>query len=245
MSGLLRDALNETLVRNSHGQVVEGIGRAIVSGKYPQESILPRDEELAGQFGVSRTVLREAMKTLSAKGLIVARTRVGTRVCARQNWNLFDAEVLVWHLDENAGMEFLDQLYEMRLTLEPSAAAMAAGRATAEEIKALYAHAEAMRTAVDDKAFALADLALHRAITKASGNAFMHSVGTLIEAALLTSFRLSSPASEPARQQEVATTHLRIVEAIARRDPEAAAQAMRDVILYGQRRTAGVVNRAA
>lgn len=236
MSGLLRDAMNKTLVRNSHGQVVEGIGRAIVSGKYPPGTILPRDEELAGQFGVSRTVLREAMKTLSAKGMIVARTRVGTKVCDRQDWNLFDAEVLVWHLDENVDITFLNQLYEMRLTMEPAAAAMAARRSTADEIKVLYAHAEAMRTAEDDKAFALADLALHRAITKASGNVFMHSVGTLIEAALLTTFRLSSPASEPATQRDVSATHLRIVEAIARRDPDAAKQAMRDVILYGQRR---------
>lgn len=241
MSGLLRDALNETLVRNSHGQVVEGIGRAIASGKYPPESILPRDEELASQFGVSRTVLREAMKTLSAKGMIVARTRVGTRVLDRQHWNLFDAEVLVWHLDAHAGMEFLDQLYEMRLTMEPAAAAMAARRAEPDEIAAFYTYVEAMRTAAGDKAFALADLALHRAITKASGNLFMNSVGTLIEAALLTSFRLSSPASEPAIQQDVSATHLRIVEAIARRDPDGAEQAMRDVILYGQRRISGFV----
>ncbi|WP_322892366.1 MULTISPECIES: FadR/GntR family transcriptional regulator [unclassified Yoonia] len=241
MSDLLRDALNETLVRNSHGQVVEGIGSAIVSGKYPQGSILPRDEELAGQFGVSRTVLREAMKTLSAKGMIVARTRVGTKVCDRQQWNLFDAAVLVWHLNEYPDMGFLDQLFEMRLTMEPAAAAMAATRATTEEITLLYDHAEAMRTAESDKTFAMADLALHRAITKASGNVFMHSVGTLIEAALLTTFRLSSPASEPVTQQDVSAAHLRIVDAIARRDTGGAEQAMRDVILYGQRRISGAV----
>lgn len=241
MSELLRDALNETLVRNSHGQVVEGIGSAIVSGKYPQGSILPRDEELAGQFGVSRTVLREAMKTLSAKGMIVARTRVGTRVCDRLQWNLFDAEVLVWHLNAYPDMGFLDQLFEMRLTMEPAAAAMTATRATPEEITALYTHVTEMSSAGNDKAFAMADLALHRAITKASGNVFMHSVGTLIEAALLTIFRLSSPASEPLIQQDVAETHLRIVEAIARRDPDGAEQAMRAVILYGQRRISSVV----
>ncbi|MFN3662755.1 FadR/GntR family transcriptional regulator [Yoonia sp.] len=236
MSDLLRDALNETLVRNSHGQVVDGIGSAIVSGKYPQGSILPRDEELAARFGVSRTVLREAMKTLSAKGMIVARTRVGTRVCDRLQWNLFDADVLVWHLNEHPEMGFLDQLFEMRLTMEPAAAGMAATRATANDISLLYSHAEDMRSAGNDKAFAMADLALHRAITKASGNLFMHSVGTLIEAALLTIFRLSSPASEPVIQQDVSATHLRIVDAIARRDAEGAEQAMREVILYGQRR---------
>ncbi len=241
MSDLLRDALNETLVRNSHGQVVDGIGSAIVSGKYPEGSILPRDEELAGQFGVSRTVLREAMKTLSAKGMIVARTRVGTRVCDRLRWNLFDAEVLIWHLNAYPDIGFLDQLFEMRLTMEPAAAGMAATRATEDEIAALYTHVAAMRTASSDKAFAMADLVLHRAITRASGNAFMHSVVTLIEAALLTTFRLSSPASEPIIQQDVSEAHLRIVEAIARRDVPGAEQAMRDVIRYGQRRIATAV----
>ncbi|SFG94353.1 DNA-binding transcriptional regulator, FadR family [Palleronia marisminoris] len=241
MSGLLRDALNETLVRNSHGQVVEGIGRAIVDGTYPPDTILPRDEELIGQFGVSRTVLREAMKTLTAKGMIVARTRIGTRVRPRQDWNLFDAELLVWHLDTQSGMEFLDQLYEMRLTMEPAAAAMAARRAASDEIEAFYAHVEAMRLADGDKSFALADLALHRAIIQASGNVFMLSVGTLIEAALLTTFRLSSPACEPAVQNDVSADHLRIVDAIAGRDPALAEQAMRDVILYGQRRISEVV----
>lgn len=241
MSGLLSDALNETRVRNSHGQVVEGIGRAIVTGIYPPDTILPRDDALAEQFGVSRTVLREAMKTLTAKGMVIARTRVGTRVRPRQDWNLFDAELLVWHLDAQAGMAFLDQLFEMRLTMEPAAAAMAARRATADEIGTLQGHVEEMRSAAGDKAFALADLALHRGIIKASGNVFMHSVGTLIEAALLTTFRLSSPACEPAIQDEVSTAHLRIVEAIARRDPDAADQAMRAVILYGQRRVSDVV----
>ncbi|SEM58529.1 DNA-binding transcriptional regulator, FadR family [Loktanella fryxellensis] len=236
MSGLLRDALSGTFVRNSHGQVVEGIGRAIVTGRYPPDTVLPRDEELAAQFNVSRTVLREAMKTLAAKGMVVARTRVGTKVRARHDWNLFDAELLVWHLDARAGMGFLDQLYEMRLIMEPAGAAMAASRATAQEIATLHAHIEAMVVASDDKAFAMADLALHRSIIKASGNLFMHSVATLIEAALLTSFRLSSPASEPAIQSDVSAAHNRIVVAIEGRDPEAAAQAMREVILYGQQR---------
>jgi len=241
MSGLLRDALNDTLVRNSHHQVVEGIGRAMVSGQYPPDTILPRDDELAAQFGVSRTVLREAMKTLTAKGMLIARTRVGTKVRPRQDWNLFDAELLVWHLDAQADMGFLDQLYEMRLTMEPAGAAMAANRATTQEIGMMSDHVEQMRTAVDDKAFAMADLGLHRTIIKASGNVFMHSVGTLIEAALLVAFRLSSPATEPATQKDVAGAHRLIVDAIAARDPDAAAQAMRDVIVFGQRRISKLV----
>lgn len=236
MSDLLWDGLHGKHSRNSHAQVVEGIGRAIITGEYPVNSVLPRDDELAEKFGVSRTVLREAMKTLSAKGLIVARTRIGTKVRPRAAWNLFDAELLAWHLDADFGVPFLNQLYEMRLAMEPFSAGLAAERATAEQICELYSHIDAMRAADTEKDFAIADLGLHKAVTEASGNAFMYSVGTLIEAALLTSFRLSSPASQTDLQREVVNAHLRIVEAIDRRDNAAAQDAMRHVIEFGRGR---------
>ncbi|MFN3723163.1 MAG: FadR/GntR family transcriptional regulator [Paracoccaceae bacterium] len=236
MSDLLFDALNGTQSRNSHAQVVAGIGRAIITGRYPVDSSLPRDDELAEEYGVSRTVLREAMKTLSAKGLIVARTRVGTKVRPRTAWNLFDAELLAWHLDADFGVPFLNQLYEMRLSMEPFGAGLAAERSTPDQTAAMYRHIDAMRTASNEKSFALADLGLHKAVIESSGNAFMFSVGTLIEAALLTSFRLSSPASQTGLQAEVVEAHLRIVDAIDRRDVAGAQGAMRHVIEFGRGR---------
>ncbi|MFN4099150.1 MAG: FadR/GntR family transcriptional regulator [Pararhodobacter sp.] len=236
MTELLWDGLHGTQARNSHAQVVEGIGRAIILGQYPVDSVLPRDDELAEKFGVSRTVLREAMKTLSAKGLIVARTRIGTKVRPRAAWNLFDAELLAWHLDADFGFDFLNQLYEMRLSMEPFGAGLAAQRATKDQIEGLYRQVDAMRGADSEKSFAIADLGLHKAVTEASGNAFMYSVGTLIEAALLTSFRISSPASKTDLQTDVVDAHLRIVEAIERRDVAAAQDAMRHVIDFGRGR---------
>ena len=84
-------------------RVVDHLGEAIVSGRLPQGTLLPGDQELLAEYGVSRTVLREALRTLSAKGMLQARARVGTRVQPRSAWTLFDPDVLRWHRD--AGLD--------------------------------------------------------------------------------------------------------------------------------------------
>lgn len=236
MVDLLWAGFPSHLARNSHAQVVDGLGAAIVQGRQPEGSVLPRDEDLALRFGVSRTVLREAIKTLTAKGLLVARSRVGTRVRPRDDWNMFDADVLRWHLEGGAGRAFFADLSEMRLAVEPYAAGLAAERAGPDDIAAMRATVERMATAPDRRAFAAADIDLHRQVSKASGNAFMHSVGALIEAALLSSFWISSPAENPIVQSEVAEEHGRIVDAIAARDVARAREAMRRVIEVGRDR---------
>ncbi|MGZ9811451.1 FadR/GntR family transcriptional regulator [Pseudoroseicyclus sp. H15] len=223
-------------VRGSHGQVVEGVGRDIVAGRFPAGAHLPRDEELAEEYGVSRTVLREAMKTLAAKGMIEARARVGTTVRPKPNWNMFDAQVLRWHLNGPRSDDFFRSLFEMRLSFEPFAAGLAAERATPEEIARMRRPVEAMYAAEDAQAFAIADLQLHLAVLEATGNAFFHSVGALIEAALLTALRLSSPAANVERRDDSARRHRQIVDAIEARDKEAATEAMRDVISVGWER---------
>ena len=228
--------LNGNLTRNSHAQVVDAIGADIIQGRHPQGSALPRDEELAGRFGVSRTVLREAIKTLTAKGLLVARSRVGTKVRPRDDWNMFDADVLRWHMEGGTGKAFYADLSEMRLAIEPYAAGLAAQRASADALAAMHRTIGRMAAAPDRRSFAEADIELHRQITKASGNVFMQSVSALIEAALLSSFWISSPAENPIVQSEVTNDHSRIVEAIAARDVPAAEAAMRRVIVVGRDR---------
>lgn len=228
--------LNTQPTRNSHAQVVDAIGADIIQGRHLQGSVLPRDEEMASRFGVSRTVLREAIKTLTAKGLLVARSRVGTKVRPRDDWNMFDADVLRWHMEGGTEKAFYADLSEMRLAIEPYAAGLAAERASAEAILAMQRTVERMASAPDRQSFALADIELHRQITRASGNVFMHSVSALIEAALLSSFWISSPAENPDIQSEVAEDHGQIVKAVAARDAAGAQAAMRRVILVGRDR---------
>src|SRR5690606_35980696 len=145
-------------------------------------SILPGDAELLARFGVSRTVLREAMKTLAAKRLVAPKAKVGTRVVDRASWNFFDADVLGWRCDAGLDFEFIEHLAEMRMALEPAAAAAAALRAGSDDIVELYAIAARF----DDlshtpETIAKVDLDFHLAIARMSGNPFMRSASAIVE----------------------------------------------------------------
>ncbi|TPE48527.1 FadR/GntR family transcriptional regulator [Amaricoccus solimangrovi] len=240
--GILDNRIHGPRPRGSHGHVVEELGRAIVAGEIPEGSILPGDQELMEKFGVSRTVLREAMKTLAAKRLIEAKSRVGTRVLPKVRWNFVDSDVMSWRLGAGVDLDFVVHLAEMRLALEPAAAALAAKHATNDEILELYAIAERMdRPDHTEESIAKVDLEFHIAIAEYSRNPFMRSVSSLIEAALAVSLQLSSPALSPSGLASCAANHLRIAHAIAARDPERAANAMRVVIDEGVSRIENVL----
>ena len=238
--GPMESVISGRKSRTSHSQVVDELGKAIISGDYPVGATLPGDVELAQRFKVSRTVLREAMKTLAAKGLIIPRARIGTRVTPKTQWNLFDSDILSWHFHKGVDDEFLMHLSQIRLAFEPYAAGLAAENATEEDIAELYRLAEAMgdlgHTA---ETLAFADLQFHLAVAEASRNPFMRTVGSLIEAALVGVFKLSSPTTEEQRLIEVSTNHRLIVDAIVARDSERAASAMRKVIEVGRERVLG------
>lgn len=223
--------------RTSHAQVVDDLGKGIVSGSFPIGSILPGDAELLQRFKVSRTVLRESMKTLAAKGLVVPRARVGTKVTEKNRWNMFDSDVLTWHFESGVDREFLLHLYDIRLAFEPFAASLVAERASADEIEALRLLAVDMASSDHTTdSLAVADLRFHLAVAEASHNPFMRTLGSLIEAALVGMFRMSAP---PSGFGDLSLTHMRIVEAIISGDGPAARQAMEAVILEGRDRILG------
>lgn len=236
--GLLENRLMGANLRSSHAMVVEELGRAIVAGEIAEGVILPGDQELMERFGVSRTVLRESMKTLAAKRLIEAKSRVGTRVRSREQWNFVDSDVIGWRMKAGMDVDFVRHLAEMRLALEPAAAALAARNATAEELVELYAIAARMDAPGHSReSIARVDLEFHLAVSRLSRNPFMRSVSSLIEAALAVSFQLSSPALSPEALTQLAQNHLRIAHAIAGRDEARASEAMRVVIDEGAART--------
>lgn len=148
--------------------------------------------------------------------------------------------MLGWRVDTGIDYEFIEHLAEMRLALEPAAAAAAAVRASSDDMVALYAIAARFdNLAHTPETIAKVDLDFHLAIARMSGNPFMRSASALIEAALAISFQLSSPAASPETIDEVATNHLRIVHAIAARDAQKATVAMRHVIEVGKSRIRG------
>jgi DNA-binding FadR family transcriptional regulator len=217
-------------VRNMHSHVASTLGREIIGGIFPPGALLPNEAELSARFSVSRTVLREAYSLLNAKGLIVARPRIGTRVRPKAEWNMLDPEVLTWHVQSVPTEEFIDELYTLRLMVEPTAAAIVAGsgsRTVIERIAAAYADMERFKNGDGD--LVAADLQFHSAILDGTGNRFVNALGSLIEAALIGTFALSWEGAARMRDGRL-HQHLAVLDAIREGKPEAAQQNMSDLL---------------
>ena len=167
-----------------HGQTVTAIGSRIVHGRYPPGSQLPPAEQLEGELGVSKTVLREAMRVLAAKGLVESRQKLGTMVQPRSSWNLLDPELLRWR-GGRPDADYLDDLAEVRYIVEPAGARLAAARRTDGDLGQLRIALQAMRDAGEDPAAVVeADLAFHRALLHAAHNELLSRMEMVIEAGL-------------------------------------------------------------
>src|SRR6266508_3486723 len=132
--------------RGLHGAVVHEIGMRILNGELMPGDALP-DNGLVDEQAVSRTVVREAIKVLAAKGLVESRPKIGTLVRPRRDWNLLDPDVLAWQIEAGLDARFLEQALELRRMIEPGAARLAAERATDEQVAALFEAYEAMASA--------------------------------------------------------------------------------------------------
>lgn len=222
---------------SNHDQIVRILGMEILGGTHVPGANLPAEPELLARFQVSRTVMREAVKTLTAKGLLVSRTKVGTRVLDPTHWNFFDAELLSWKVALGMDSAFRRDLLEIRQAVEPAAAALAAKRRSAADLAELRRCIQAMRNPDHTRrSFAEADLEFHLAVGAASGNPMMRGISAVIETALIASFALSSPTDQPALQQQTVERHAAIVDAIERGDSAAAATSMLAVIDAGYTR---------
>ena len=178
--------------RNLTYGLLEALGRAIVVGRYDDQPF-PTEAVLATQYGVSRSVTREAVKMLTAKGLLTARPRKGTTVEPAGRWNLFDASVLRWLLDRKFSLGLLRQFTDLRAAIEPAAAALAA---CAREVDRIAEIAHGFRRMVaaergDDDPLE-ADIAFHLAVLRASANPFYLQFQDLVKTALHTSIRFTN-----------------------------------------------------
>lgn len=208
-----------------HGRVLNEIGQSIVRGELAPGDQLPNADDWSAAHGVSRTVLREAIKVLAGKGIVESRPRIGTRVRPRKDWNFLDPDVLVWRYGSRTTAEEARSLFELRRAIEPAAGALAAERATEKQIADLRRLLVEMERAGDDgERFAVPDLAFHQAILRMSGNELIGSLAALIETALVISFRLSD--DNPQGQRHSLPLHRQVVENIARRDAAATSTAL-------------------
>ena len=219
--------------RALHARLAHEIGRRIVSGDYAEGASLPREAELAERYGLSRQVVREALKVLAAKGLVASRRRTGTAVLPRASWNLLDPDVLAWHSPESIRKEFVDDLVELRRVIEPAAAELAARRADAERLARIKAALDGMRENVDNEtAYLQADVEFHVALLTASGNSLLERLSTIIGPVLDMSFKLQAQARW--RFKIGIEEHAAVYEAIARGDPETARDTMEEIVSTAQ-----------
>lgn len=175
-------------------QVLRQLGRDICAGRYRPGQLLPPEPELCVRFGFSRIVIREAVKSLAAKGMLSVQRRVGTVVLEPARWDLFDPDVIAWRaafVERDPAMS--RDLAELRRIVEPGAARLAAVRASPDERRALRAAYMAMARAVVGKGdYVTADVEFHATILAASGNQYLRRMQEAMSAMLRSSFKLIS-----------------------------------------------------
>ncbi|QKW35542.1 FadR family transcriptional regulator [Actinomadura sp. NAK00032] len=213
-----------------HGSVLDRLGMLITSGELGPGAVL-RIEELESRFGVSRSVVREAIRVLESMGMVTSRRRVGVTVAERVRWNVFHPQIIGWRLDGAGRDEQLRSLGELRRGLEPVAAALAARRATPAQCGTLTGAVMDMAVhgrSGDLEAYLTADVLFHRTLLEASGNEMMAALSGLVAAVLAgrTHHHLMPAHPEPAAIR----WHAEVAQAVQAGDAGAAERAMRDIV---------------
>jgi DNA-binding FadR family transcriptional regulator len=171
--------------------VAEQLGRGIVCGDHAPEQPFPTEAELAQKFGVSRTAVREADKMLAAKGLVESKPRQGIRIQPEESWNILDPDILRWSLEGSLSRSVLRDFFQMRIAIEPEAAALGAQLGRPRRLQAIGDALESMRAAAPgSEALRTADIDFHLAILYATENRFYIRMRDFVRTALDVSIRL-------------------------------------------------------
>lgn len=218
---------NQTLSRSLSGQVSKQLGERVLQGDILPGQLLPDENGLCEEFGVSRTVVREAVKMLVAKGLLEVRQRIGTRVLDVRHWQMLDRDVLAWHQDIRVDNNRIVRLLELRQSIEPDAASYAAQRRTEDDLEEIFAALKRMGQCVGESSeYVIADAQFHIAVLRAAHNPYLDSLENAIFAGLILSIRVTNP--DRANNEQSLPFHQKIAEAIQRQDTDAAYRSMKD-----------------
>jgi DNA-binding FadR family transcriptional regulator len=212
-------------IKNVHGNTLDLIGGQIVAGTYPPGSSIPPEAALCLELGVSRTVIREAVKSLVAKGLLVTGPKVGTRVLASEQWNWFDPDVVAWQSKAGLTREFLRDLQELRRVVEPAGVRLAAERATAHDIAEIEAAYAGMKDAIENGGdYVTHDLRFHQGLLRACHNRMVVQMSKALGALLRTSFEIST--TRPEGPTLSLPLHRAVLDAVIARAPQKAEKAI-------------------
>ena len=216
--------------RGLHGQLVQQLGQMIVSGDLGADRPLV-PEEIGQRFEVSRTVVRESLRVLEAKGLVSARPNVGTRVRPVADWNLLDPDIIEWRAYGPQRDDQRRELFELRWAIEPLAARLAAGHGRDEIHQRMVDMTEIMSHAAeqaDQVTFSRADTEFHTLLLELSGNRMLEHLAGIVGSALNVS---GGPITSCERPSEPSVgLHTRLVDALGTGDGTAAEAAMRALL---------------
>ena len=211
-------------LQSIHGHTLEALGVAIVAGRYAVGESLPPEPLLCDEFGVSRTVVREAVKSLVAKGLLFTGPKVGTKVLPAEQWNWFDPMLVAWQSKVGLTREYLRDLQELRRVVEPAAVRMAAERATAADIAGIEDAYAGMKRAIDEGGdYVACDLRFHQGLLSACHNRMVVQMSKALGALLRTSFEIST--SRPDGPAGSLPLHRAVLDAVIARAPQKAERA--------------------
>ncbi|WP_137679965.1 FadR/GntR family transcriptional regulator [Aurantiacibacter suaedae] len=230
------DTRRKTRSEFSHSKIARDLGTAIVTGRSESGTILPGEVDLAAQFGVSRSVVREAMRALATRGLIESKPKIGTRVREREHWHLLDPVVLQWMFDAAPSPKFVKSLFELRMIVEPAAAELAARKKTGRHLATMgHALEEMARHTLHTPDGQMADQAFHAAILEASDNELLvnlsASIGAAVRWTTYFKFRSDKKPRDPIEE------HRALFDAIAEGDGDAAREAAMSLIGIAERET--------
>jgi DNA-binding FadR family transcriptional regulator len=187
-------------------------------------SSVPPEPILCEELGVSRTVVREAVKSLIAKGLVTSGPKVGTKVLPPEQWNWFDPDVILWQSRAGITPEFLRDLQDLRRVVEPAAVRMAAERATQDDIAEIRAAFEGMRKAIEEGGdYVTSDLRFHQGLLRASRNRMIVQMSKALGELLRTSFEISTKRKDGPRDS--LPLHKALMDAVAAGNPARAERA--------------------
>ncbi|MGO4745875.1 FadR/GntR family transcriptional regulator [Serratia quinivorans] len=186
------NAQQQAAQRNLSYLLAEKLGQQILAGDYQAGSILPGEMELGEQFGVSRTAVREAVKMLAAKGMLLPRPRIGTRVMPQSQWNFLDQDLLTWWMTKENFDQVMQHFLILRTSLEPQACSLAAANASTQQttrLAELMAEMRALHVQFDREHWIQIDTQFHQLIYEASGNPFLTSFANLFSSVYQSYFR--------------------------------------------------------
>lgn len=229
----LPDKVLTSLPTGAVKDTVEHLGKKIARGDYPTGAILPREDELVQGLGVSRTVVREAIKVLCGKGLVRTARRYGSRVCPFDDWNLLDPDVIRWHDPKSPQTaRIYAEATDLRLIFEPEAAALAAVNASREQRDKILAAARAIHPLDGQESMIGADYMFHATILQASGNQMLSQLQNLVYAVMLFSYAASQ--RTPPEEKLARRNHVGVAEAIDSGDAELARGRMKDMLVQNK-----------